>query len=94
MYDKIWKYLNGLSGRPLSRASNETLLKAVVQAIPTFVMSCFQLPITTCDKIKSVIANQWWGVEDGKKKMHWRSWAWLSTPKALGGLGFRDLGLF
>jgi hypothetical protein len=40
------------------------------------------------------IANQWWGVEDGKKKMHWRSWQWLSTPKALGGLGFQDMELF
>jgi hypothetical protein len=40
------------------------------------------------------IANQWWEVEDGKKKMHWRSWQWLSTPKALGGLGFRDMELF
>lgn len=27
----------------------------------------------------------WWGVEGGKKKMHWRSWEWLSTPKHLGG---------
>jgi hypothetical protein len=94
LYDKIWKYINGLSGRPLSRSGNEALLKAVIQAIPTFVMSCFQLPLTTCDKMKSVIANRWWGEEDGKKKIHWRSWAWLSTPKALGGMGFRDLGLF
>lgn len=94
LYDKLWKYINGLSGRPLSRAGNEALLKAVIQAIPTFIMSCFQLPVTTCDKIKSVITNQWWGLEDGKKKIHWKSWAWLSTPKVLGGMGFRDLGLF
>jgi hypothetical protein len=33
-------------------------------------------------------------VEDGKKKMHWRSWEWLSSPKALGGMRFRDLSLF
>jgi hypothetical protein len=85
---------NSLSDRPLSRAGNEALLKAFIQAIPTFVMSCFELPVGICDMIKSVIANRWWGVEDGKKKMHWRSWSWLSTPKALGGMGFRDLVLF
>jgi hypothetical protein len=44
--------------------------------------------------MRSVIANRWWGFEDGKKKMHWWSWEWLSTPKVLGGIGFRDLALF
>jgi hypothetical protein len=70
IFDKIWKYLNGIVGKPLSRAGNETLLKAVIQAIPNFVMSYFLLPLTNCDKIKLVIANQWWGVEDGKRKIH------------------------
>jgi hypothetical protein len=54
----------------MSRAGNETWLKAVIQAIPNFVMSCFELLVATCDTIKSVIANIWWGVEDGNKKMH------------------------
>jgi hypothetical protein len=66
--DKIWKYVNGLSGRPASRAGIETLLKMVVQAIPNFIMSCFELPLLTCDAIRSLIANLWWGVEDGKKR--------------------------
>jgi hypothetical protein len=58
IYVKIWKYINGLSGRPLSRAGNEALLKAVIQAISCFLMSCFLLPLITCDKVKSVVANQ------------------------------------
>jgi hypothetical protein len=57
-------------------------------------MSCFQILITNCDKMRSAIANQWWGVEDDKRKIHWISWEWLSTPKTLGGMGFWDMVLF
>jgi hypothetical protein len=39
--DKAWKFMNGWSGRPMSRAAKEALLKAIIQAIPTFIMSCF-----------------------------------------------------
>jgi hypothetical protein len=92
--DQAWKHMNGWSDRPISRAAKETLLKAVIQAIPTHIMSCFQVPVSTCDQLRRAMADYWWGFEDGKKKMHWRSWEWLSTPKVLGGLGFRDLVLF
>jgi hypothetical protein len=91
---RIWQRMNGCSDRPLSRAGNEVFLKSIIQAIPTYVMSCFQLPVSTCDSMRRSIANRWWGFENGKKKIYWRSWEWLSTPKALGGLGFRDLEIF
>jgi hypothetical protein len=41
LYDMIWKCINGVTDRPMSRAGKETFLKAVIQAIPTHVMSCF-----------------------------------------------------
>jgi hypothetical protein len=94
LYDRVWKRMNGCSGKPMSRAGKETFIKAVIQAIPSFIMSCFQLPVTTCEVMRKSIANHWWGMENGKKKMHWRSWQWVSTPKSLGGMGFRDLELF
>jgi hypothetical protein len=93
-FDRMWRCMSGWSDRPASRAGKEVLLKSVIQAIPVHVMSCFQLPVSTCDSMRKSIANHWWGIEDGKKKLHWRSWEWLSTPKALGGMGFRDLELF
>jgi hypothetical protein len=73
---------------------NEIMLKAVIQAIPTYVMSCFQLPVATCEEMRKIIANYWWGFKDGKRKMHWSSWEWLSSPKIMGGMGFRDMQLF
>lgn len=71
--ERVWRRVNGWNDRPMSRAGKETMLKAVAQAIPTYVMSCFKLPVTTCEKMKSCILDHWWGFEDGKKKMHWRS---------------------
>jgi len=84
----MWKRIRGWSDRPISRAGKEIMLKSVIQAIPIYVMSCFRLPVSICDKMRSTILNHWWGVEDGKKKMHWRSWEWLTTPKSMGGMGF------
>ena len=92
--DRAWQRIHGWSDRPLSRAGLEALLKSIIQAIPTFIMSCFQLPVATCEKFRQIISDHWWGREDGKKKLHWRSWKWLTTPKSLGGMGFRDMTLF
>jgi hypothetical protein len=92
--DRAWKWMNVWSDRPPSRAGKETLIKAVIQAIPTYIMCCFLIPVATCSALWKLIADFWWGFEDGKRKMHWRSWEWLSTPKSLGGMGFHDLALF
>jgi hypothetical protein len=85
--ESMWKRVQGWSDKPLSRAGKEVMLKSVAQAIPTYVMSCFQLPVGICEKMRSTISNHWWGFEGGKRKMHWRSWDWLTTPKSMGGYG-------
>jgi len=92
--ERMWKVVRGWSDRPLSRAGKEVMLKSVIQAIPVYVMSCFRLPTGICDKMRTTVSNHWWGIENGRKKMHWRSWEWLTTPKAMGGMGFRDMELF
>jgi hypothetical protein len=80
--------------RPLSQKGKEIFIKAVIQSIPTYIMSCFQVPVANCEHMRRDIADEWWGREEDRKKMHWRSWEWLSAPKSIGGLGFHDLVLF
>jgi hypothetical protein len=75
----MWKKIRGWSDHPLSRAGKEIMLKSVIQAIPLYVMSCFRLPATIYDRMRTTISKHWWGIEDGKKKLHWRSWEWLTN---------------
>jgi len=42
--DRVWKKLKGWKERYLSRAGKEVLIKAVAQAIPSYIMSCYKLP--------------------------------------------------
>jgi hypothetical protein len=92
--DRIWKKLQDWKVKFLSQAGKEILLKAVIQAIPTYSMSVFQLPITLCREINSMMQRFWWGHISKNSKIAWLSWEKMGCAKLEGGLGFRDLVLF
>jgi len=58
--DKVWKRLNNLKAKFLSQARNEILLKDVVQAIPTYCMSVFLLPVSLCKDLNQMMQKFWW----------------------------------
>ncbi|PNX71213.1 ribonuclease H [Trifolium pratense] len=92
--DRVWKKLKGWKEKNLSYAGRGTLLKAVIQAIPTYIMSCFLLPKGLCKQIESMTSNFWWGSNTDKKKLHWINWKKMCKNKTQGGYGFRNTCMF
>jgi hypothetical protein len=91
---RIWDKMYGWKKFFLSQARKEVPLKAVVQSIPTYTMSVFQLPRTLCRDINTMMSKFWWGHEDNDKKIAWVSWGKMGLSKDVGGLGYRDLKSF
>ena len=57
--DRVAKKLAGWKGKLLSIGGWEILIKAVAQAMPTYTMSCFQLPKTLCKDLENMMRNFW-----------------------------------
>lgn len=74
----------------LNQAGKEILIKAVLQAIPTYAMAMVRFPKTFCAKICSSIARFWWRSNGKHRGIHWKSWESLTSNKSEGGLGFKD----
>ena len=68
--DRVWGKLQRWKEKLLSQARKEVLLKAVVQAIPTFAMNCFRLPVGLCQDIEMLIRKFWWGQRGERRKIH------------------------
>ena len=52
---RLSKRLVDWSERYLSSGNKEILIKAVAQAIPTYVMSVFRLPTSVCDELTLMV---------------------------------------
>ena len=59
--ERVWRKLQGWEGKLLSQAGREVLIKSVIQAIPTYTMGCFKIPIGLCNEIETMIKKFWWG---------------------------------
>ncbi|XP_021600717.1 uncharacterized protein LOC110606275 [Manihot esculenta] len=95
------KQILGVYEKALGQAVNfdksgrEVLIKSVLQAIPTYCMNVFLLPVSTCRQLQVMMNKFWWGgcCEDGRG-MNWLSWDRMCGRKLEGGMDFRDLASF
>jgi hypothetical protein len=61
--DRVWQKINSWSSKCLSKAGREIMIKAVLQSIPSYIMSIFQLPTTLINTIERMMNSFWWVVE-------------------------------
>ena len=59
--ERVWKKLKGWKEKLLSVAGREFLIKAIIQAIPTYTMSYFKLPKWLIKELEVLIRKFWWG---------------------------------
>ncbi|XP_059639985.1 uncharacterized protein LOC132282349 [Cornus florida] len=78
----------------LSDGGKEVLIKAVLNVIPTYIMSVFRLSHKLCLELMKQVRLFWWRKHGKLNYVHWALWNLLCHSKKDGGLCFRDLEAF
>ncbi|XVF57400.1 hypothetical protein PTKIN_Ptkin06aG0202400 [Pterospermum kingtungense] len=86
--------MDSWSNRFLSQAERGVMIRAVAQAIPSYLMHCFKLPTTLLHELEQIFARFWWGGRRSKRKVQWRHWLALCCSKLDGRVRFKDLKSF
>ncbi|KAJ0558404.1 putative reverse transcriptase zinc-binding domain-containing protein [Helianthus annuus] len=81
----IWK------AKHLSYGGRITLLKSVLNSLPTYYFSLFKAPIQVIDSLERIRQVFFWGGDEEKAKMNWVAWEKTIAPVEYGGLGFGSL---
>ncbi|PWA74799.1 reverse transcriptase domain, Reverse transcriptase zinc-binding domain protein [Artemisia annua] len=75
----------------LSIGGRATLIKSVLESIPTYYFSLFKAPAKVIANLESMIKNFLWEGDGTNKKIHWVAWLDVTRPKKQGGLGLPRL---
>ena len=70
------------------------LIKLVIQAIPTYAVSCIKLPKGLIHDLETMIRKFWEGYSNEGRKIHWVTWERLCEAKENGGIGFKEIEKF
>ncbi|KAJ0732921.1 putative RNA-directed DNA polymerase [Helianthus annuus] len=81
----IWKAKN------LSYGGRITLLKSVLNSLPTYFFSLYKAPAKVIEILERMRRVFFWGGVDDNSYMSWMAWEKVSAPTEYGGLGFGSL---
>ena len=70
---RVWKKTHGWKEKLLSKVGKEVLIKAILQAVPTYVMSVFMLPASLCDELTSMVRSFWWTSGGKERGIAWKN---------------------
>ncbi|KAJ0836378.1 putative RNA-directed DNA polymerase [Helianthus annuus] len=75
----------------LSVGGRLTLLKAVMETLPTYYFSLYKAPVAIINKLEARRRSFFWGSNGDKHKINWVKWDRVCMPKEAGGLGLTPL---
>ncbi|KAJ0623411.1 hypothetical protein HanIR_Chr01g0031601 [Helianthus annuus] len=81
----IWK------AKTLSYGGRITLIKSVLNSLPTYYFSLFRAPIKVLESLDRIRRVFFWGGSEEKARMNWVAWEKTIAPIEFGGLGFGSL---
>lgn len=83
-------------GKLLSCVRRVTLIKSVLSAIPSFVISSVKFPVTLCHQLDGSLRKFLWQGQQNCSRLHMVPWSVICNSKSDGGLGiriFQDLNM-
>ncbi|KAL0411406.1 UNVERIFIED_CONTAM: hypothetical protein Slati_3730300 [Sesamum latifolium] len=75
----------------LSHGGRLALIKSVLQVTPLHMLQVVSPPKSVLIAIECIFNGFFWGSYNGRKHIHWTSWAKVCFSIAEGGLGIRGL---
>uniref|UniRef100_A0A251RWC4 Putative reverse transcriptase domain, Reverse transcriptase zinc-binding domain protein n=1 Tax=Helianthus annuus TaxID=4232 RepID=A0A251RWC4_HELAN len=92
VYDIFEKRLSFWKAALLSIGGRVTLIRSVLQSLPSYFFSLYHAPAKVVEDLeKNIRKFLWGGTASEKKKLHWVAWDRVASPKKMGGIGIRNL---
>ncbi|KAJ0476914.1 putative RNA-directed DNA polymerase [Helianthus annuus] len=91
VFDVFEKRLSLWKASTLSLGGRVTLIRSVLESLPTYFFSLYRAPAKVLKDLESLIRKFLWGGASEVNKIHWVAWERVASPVKSGGLGLQNL---